>query len=525
MRGQFLPGTVVGRRSLLHELAQAERIGGDRLLFRWANGEESVGKFAQRVRRYATGLRKLGVRAGDRVATLALPSVRYPALWCAIAGLDAIEVPINSQLRGPILEHVLRDADPQWVLGESAFLEPLEQFGSTLGLQIINISGALESDWLKEPEGELHDPEASETAAIVYTSGTTGPSKGVVLAHGYFPNFGELWHRAFNVQPGEVFYFAQPFFHVDIRVIVAMCLISRSALAFAPKFSASRFWFDVQAMGATWFGAVGAMFSAIAKHDPPPSSQIKLTRGIGAPIPEDAYAYFEDQLDIDLLCLYGQTEADGVVFDTADRRDRGACGWTCGGFDVEIHSPDGRAMSTGETGEIVYRPLVPNMMLKGYWRRDDATVASFRDMWFHSGDLGRFDDNGLLRFVGRAKDVIRRRGENISAYEVELTIQGCDGVRECAAVAVRDVIGDEDEVKVFLVLDDGAAFCAKQFFVYCRRMLPNYAVPRFVEIVSSDSAARSAGTGAIQKHLLPRANGPAVIDRQIVESVEKQDIP
>ncbi len=154
------------------------------------------------------------------------------------------------------------------------------------------------------------------------------------------------------------------------------------------------------------------------------------------------------------------------------------------------------------------------MMTYGYWRKPEATAAACRNLWWHTGDLGRLDEDGFLWFEGRLSDSLRRRGENISAWELEATVRAAPGVRSAAAVAIYDEIGGEDEVKVFITLDAEQEWDVEVFFAHCEENLPRFAVPRFVEVIAEEQIVRGPGTGAIQKHLLPKENGPYTVDRQ-----------
>jgi carnitine-CoA ligase len=505
-------GSPVGARSVIEELRAAEARRPHRVLLRWRGGQATVAEFAAMARSVANGLRSLGVRPGDRVAVLATNSVRFVALWYGIYLAGAVEVPVNADLRGPMLDHVLRDSEPAFLLAESEFLERVRAVAPP-GLPVVEVDDALLAAWRAAPATEYADPRPHDLATIMYTSGTTGPSKGVMLSHGYYPSLGSVWRTIQRFEEGEVLYFVLPLFHIDSHVVFAGSLAAGATFAIVPRFSASRFWADVAEFGATWFLAVGFMVDAVARQPPPERGRTTLRRGVAAPIPADAYAYFEDGLGIPLYEVYGQTEADGVTWSTPERRRRGSAGWPCSGFEVAILDPDGERLPARTPGEIAYRPANAHMMLLGYWRRDAATVQSFRDLWFHSGDLGYLDEDGFLWFVGRMRDVLRRRGENISAFELEATVRAAPGVADCAAVAVSDTLGGEDEVKVFLALDGDTPFDAAGFFRYCQKNLARFAVPRYVEIVDGALFVRSAGTGSIQKHLLPAQNGPATIDR------------
>jgi crotonobetaine/carnitine-CoA ligase len=212
--------------------------------------------------------------------------------------------------------------------------------------------------------------------------------------------------------------------------------------------------------------------------------------------------------------VYGQTEAECVVFCTPDRNRRGAAGWACSGFDIAVVDDEDRPLPPGRVGRFVYRPLLPHQLTLGYWRRPEATLAAARNLWWHTGDLARVDEDGFMFFAGRASDSLRRRGENVSAYELESAVAQAPGVQLAAAVAVPDEIGGEDEIKLFLVLDDDEEWDPQAFFAFCDDALPRYAAPRYVEPIDAEALVLSAGNGSIQKHLLPKEHGPRIVDRR-----------
>ena len=510
------PDIEVGRRSVLDELRLAEAEAPDRPLIRWAGGEWSVAEFADRARGCAAWLRRIGVEPGDRVAVFSGNSEHYLALWYGIYLAGAIEVPVNAELKGSMLQHVLEDSEPVVVIADEERVGRVEALAPLA--KLVELDEAKVAQWSNGDRIEEADPEPTDLATIMYTSGTTGPSKGVMLSHGYYANLAQVWRHVQGIEPSDVSHFSLPMFHVDSHIAVAATIVSGSVFGFVRRFSASRFWDECAALGSTWFVAVGAMFAAITRHGPPPEGTKELRRGVGAPIPPEAYEFFEDELGIPLCQLYGQTEADGVCFETLDRRRRGSAGWLSTGFDVAIVDDAGAELPAGELGEIVYRPGAANMILSGYWKQEAATVAAFKDLWFHSGDIGWLDDDGFLWFKGRKRDSLRRRGENISAFELERTIRAAPGIVECVAVAVKDDLGGEDEVKVFVTLEPDASFDATAFFAYCEKELAHFAVPRFVEVVEEELFTRGPGTGSVQKHLLPKGHGPTVVDRLEISS-------
>jgi crotonobetaine/carnitine-CoA ligase len=476
-----------------------------------------VEEFATRVRRCAAALKERGVAAGDRVGLMSRNSAHQMAWQYGVHLAGAVEVPINADLRGPMLAHVLRDSAPTLVLVQEPFQEVVGASGVDVHVARIDDEGVLAAG--APLPGDLAMPGPAELATILYTSGTTGLSKGVMLSHGYFSNLGSVFVNVLELDEDDVAYFVLPFFHVDGHITASACLQSGSVLSFIDRFSVRRFWEDVRRFGATWSILVGAMQAAVmAGSSPPPRDTVRMSRMLAAPIPAESYDYFEERLGIQLLAVYGQTEADGPLCETPTLRRRGSVGWPCTGFDVAILDTDGCETEPGTPGEIAYRPQYPNMVTLGYWNKPEVTVAAWRDLWFHSGDVGTMDEDGFVYYKGRLTDSLRRRGENVSAYELELTIRGADGVADCAAVPVIDELGGEDEIKVFVALEPGAVFDAVTFFRYCEENLPRFAVPRFAETVDPDAFVRAAGSGAIQKHRLPASNGPHTIDRTALNS-------
>lgn len=504
------------RRSPVAELIRAEQQNAERLLLRWADGELSVREFASLARRCARDLQtRFGLTAGDRVAIVGRNSVlrlawQYGAYWIGV-----VEVSVNYELKGPMLAHILTDSDPMLILADPDLITELADYVGTEDTWPL-IDPHTEASSVDAAELDEHERaiRADELATILYTSGTTGPSKGVMLPRAYFANHADSVRETLGLAEGDVGYFVLPFFHVDAHIVFPAVIASGSALAFNQRFSVSRFWSEVEEFGCTWAFVIGSVLSAVATVPHPEPATIALKRFLGAPIPGDAYEFFEDALGITILSMYGQTEADGPTFERFDRRRRGSAGIVCDGFELAILDSAGQPVSTGEVGEICHRPRFPNMIMIGYWNRPEATVESWKHLWFHTGDLGRIDQDGYLFYCGRLTDSLRRRGENISAYELEAVLREAPGVVEAAAIPVIDELGGEDEIKVVISHSENSAFDAALFFAYCEGALPRFAVPRFVEVVDPHIFVRSVGTGVIQKHRLPHTvSGHAVIDR------------
>ena len=519
MKAQLHPDASVGRQGPVAELILAESLRGESLLLRWAEGEWTVAEFAAAARRCAAELRRRGVRVGDRVALVSGNSEWRLAWQFGISWLGAVEVSVNSELRGEMLAHCLRDSDPSFVVSEAEFMPFLEGLVAELQLVLaeqsppsITLATASELDAVY---GEL---PASALSTILYTSGTTGPSKGVMLSQGYFANLGSVFGAVLRMRPDDVGYFTLPFFHVDFHIVFSAAIQRGAAIAFNRRFSVSRFWEEVRRFDVSWVFVIGALLSALETRSLPREPH-RVGRFIGAPIPPSSRDYFGKD-GIKIQAFYGQTECDGPSFETADGTRAGSAGWLCAGIDVEIQDAAGNELAAGEVGEIVLRPQFPDMLALGYWRRPDATLESRTNLWHHTGDLGRLDSDGFLYYEGRLTDSLRRRGENISAYELESVVRRAPGVRECAAVSVFDPLGGEDEIKILVTAEAGLR--PAEFFEFCRVELPRFAVPRFLEVLESGVFVYSVGTGVIQKHRLSKATkGESIYDRVKVLGEER----
>lgn len=474
----------------------------------WDEGQWTYAEFAEYSRRCGAYLADHGVRPGQRVAIISRNSAARQAWQFGSWWIGAVEVSVNYDLTGEFLAAVLNDAQPDFMVLDDEFRAAVAEAYPCQRSSVATSKlphSEVPQDRVAVLDRQARNADPGDLASLIYTSGTTGPSKGVMLPAGYTSGNGYSIRHVLNLTPDDVGYFVLPFFHADFHVVLTAVIQSGSSIAIREKFSASGFWSDAQKFGATWSWVVGFILSAVMARGGEPGDH-KLERFLGAPFPDAAYTYFEDTLGITMLSMFGQTEADGPTFDTLDRRKRGGAGWASAGFDVEIHDSHGNQLPPNTDGELVYRPRYPHMMMLGYWNRPEATVAAWRDLWFRSGDRALVDDDGFFHFLGRMADSIRRRGENVSAYELETAIRGQQGVVECAAVGVADEFSGEQEIKLFVVIDESFQFNVDEFAQLCQRTLPRYAIPRYVEVTAAENIVRSAGTGVVQKHRLLTAS-------------------
>jgi crotonobetaine/carnitine-CoA ligase len=294
-----------------------------------------------------------------------------------------------------------------------------------------------------------------------------------------------------------------PMFHTNARyctVLIGLMLSVRVVLH--RSFSASRFWDVCRAEEATAFNFIGSMLTFLSKQPPRADDRDHLVRkGYGAPAPISIYHDFEERFGVRLCEAYGSSEIGCVTANPIAQARPGSAGRSTGIHELAIHDPGGNPVPEGEAGEIVVRPKRPGILFNGYHGMPAETAASWRDLWFHTGDRGRFDEDGNLYFVDRVKDSIRRRGENISSWEVERVVNSIDVVQECAVLGVASDASEED-VLVVVVLKEREELEPLELLGQLESRLPAYAMPRYVRYVES---LPKTPTGRVQKYMLRRA--------------------
>ena len=420
----------------------------------------------------------------------------FVVTWFAASRLGAVQVPVNTAYRGMLLEHVVATSGARVaVVGDEhrahfdldrapydalRHLVLQEGSGTTDGLggRVLPLA-ALE----RHGAVPLADVHPTDPAAILFSSGTTGPSKGILLSHHYFWFHADRSARRGEVRPDERYYTCLPLFHANAQVLsVTAALVTGTTVVLDARFTASGFWDRMRQSGATRFNYIGGMIPILMKQ--PVSDQDRehaVRHGIGAAAPADQLEAFERRFGVTLVENYGQTENCVALANALDDRRVGSVGKPICGFDVDVVDDDDLPVGPDVVGELVFRPQSPHVMMSGYHGMPDAMVGATRNLWFHTGDYVRRDVDGFYYFVDRKKDAIRRRGENISAYEVELVVDSHPGVLESAAIAVPSEVG-EDEVMVVLVPRPGAQVDPLDLVRYCEDRMPYFAVPRFVDV-------------------------------------------
>ncbi|MGH2856397.1 MAG: ATP-dependent acyl-CoA ligase, partial [Solirubrobacteraceae bacterium] len=462
-------------------------------------GELKLGYVGVRDRaaRAAGTLRAAGVSPGDRVAALLGNRIELLDVFLGCAWLGAIAVPLNTALRGPQLEHVLVNSGAQLLIGEPDLLQALEHLPHRPSeLQRLWVVGEDAADDARIPAGyaaqacpppgepvPAHPAAPGDTAAILYTSGTTGVSKGVQCPQAQFYWWGVMSGGLLEIGPDDTLYTVLPMFHTNALNAFLQAIVAGARFVIGERFSASRFWGELAASGATVTYLLGAMVSILMRRDPGPNDRTHRARVALAPAtPTELHLPFRERFGITLVEGYGSTETNCCLGALPAQQRPGYMGPVMDGFDARVVDDADVEVPDGEAGELALRQREPFSFATGYFGMPEKTVEAWRNLWFHTGDLVVRDSDGWFRFVDRLKDSIRRRGENISTYEVEDAICQHDSVAAAAAFAVPSELS-EDEVMVAVVLKEQAELTPLDLIRHCEPRLAYFAIPRYVDFI------------------------------------------
>jgi crotonobetaine/carnitine-CoA ligase len=357
------------------------------------------------------------------------------------------------------------------------------------------------------PAGEGVEPvpvAPGDIAAILYTSGTTGPSKGVRCPHAQLYWWGVLVSESLGIGEGDVLYTCLPLFHTNALTAFVQALVSGATFVLGERFSASRFWTRVRDADADVTYLLGAMVSILLARAPETCDREHHVRVALAPAtPARAFDRFRERFGVQLVEGYGSTETNNAIAAEHPGAGRGGyMGTVRSGFSARVVNEQDQPVPDGTAGELVLRHDEPFAFADGYWAMPEQTVVAWRNLWFHTGDRVVRDPDGWYRFLDRTKDAIRRRGENISSWEVEQVLLEHPAVQSAAAFPVPSELG-EDEVMVAIVLEPGAALTAAELIEHCRPRLAYFALPRYVELVEELPLTEN---GKVRKQVL-RARG------------------
>ena len=489
---------------LLTRRAQADPAG---LFARYEGAPITFGELDRMATSLAVWMRSIGLAPGDAVALMIRNSPVALALLFAIAKARAVWVPINVQSRGENLGYIFNHAGPRLIIAEAELQETIAASGANLaGVQLFLIEAvrtiATRSDAAAWGEAA---PTAGETFAVMYTSGTTGRPKGVLVSHRMLRLSGEAVALASAVQSSDIMFMWEPLYHIGGAQMIVLPLIRDITLAMIDHFSASRFWGQVRTYGASHIHFLGGILQILLKQPP---SALDRTHGAriawGGGCPREIWLPFEQRFGVQIRECYGMTECSSITTYN-ESSVVGSVGRATPWFEVELIGPSGARVPTGERGEIVVRTSLPGAITRGYLSNPEATARALRSDAFYTGDLGSFDAEGNMYFHGRMTDNVRVRGENVSAMEVEQIVAKHPAIEDCAMIGVEAEIG-EQEIKLFVKRRPGASLTPQELSGWLAERLARYQNPRYIVMVEEFERTASQ---RIMKHKL--ALHPAVV--------------
>ena len=468
-----------------------------------------VNKLANQI---ANSLNKLGIRKTDKVSVYMPNSLEICLAWFGILKNGSVMVPINTAYVMDFLQYIIESSDSKIIIIAEEYLERLANIQDRIpNIEKVivwtrNNKDSFESNGYSKTQliswndfvskGSDNEPEVEIThmdhARLMYTSGTTGKSKGVVRPCAADYSSAQNYSSIMDLTSDDTVFTCLPLFHSNAMVMgVYPAMISGCKVIVEEKYSASKFWKWMKDFEVTKFNLVGVM-SYFMWNAPvvPEEKQHKVKLVLGSPAPHDIIEEFMERFNILFTEGYGLTEVGQCTFTRPNEPFRvGSCGKESPGYEIKIVNPDtDEELPRNTPGELVLRPRIPNICLHYYYKMPEKTVSDFRNLWFHTGDLCRMDEDGYIFFMDRVKDYIRRRGENISSFEVENLISTHPSIEESAAIAVKlDEQGrhSEDELMIVIVLKENMTLDPTDLIEFLKPIMPKFMIPRFVRFRDS----------------------------------------
>jgi crotonobetaine/carnitine-CoA ligase len=459
--------------------------------------------------RFAGTLRSAGVKAGDQVALICSNRIEFLQVMLGCAWLGAVAVPVNVASRGPQLQHILGNCGAKLLVIEVAYAENLEMLEpdklAVETLWLIGDGSTRLGSIPAQPMPPGGQPigaapvKPDDLALILYTSGTTGPSKGVCCPQAQYFWWAVNTAALLQIETGDVLCTGLPLFHTNALNTFYQALLTGSTVRYEKRFSASGFYSGLVNSRATVTYLLGAMVPILLSRPVTPEETAHTARIALAPgVPAQFHEPFTKRTGIRLLDGWGSTETNFAIGTTIEHQQPGLMGPVFDGFGARVVDHQDRDVADGTAGELLVRTDEPLAFAHEYFHMPEKTAEAWRDGWFHTGDRVVRQADGAFRFVDRLKDAIRRRGENISSFEVEQVLLSHDAVANAAAFPVRSPLA-EDEVMAAIILHPGRSLTPAELIAFCTPRLPYFAVPRYLEFVAELPATES---GKVQKYKL-----------------------
>jgi len=478
-------------------------------------GDLTRGDLLAQARRVMSALRAWCVRPGERVAVMASASSEVVALQWALAGLGAIQVPVNTSLRGPLLADLLAETQPRLIVVDAGQHPKLAELPEDPSREVLILGPSATAPgsvrtWEAALGFEPGEPTAMtehDPLVILFTSGTTGRSKGVVLSHRWGVDYSRRASQAMGIEAGDRHYGFLPLFHIagQYAHVVGAALAGASVALCAP-FRAADFWAEVKAWHCTAAVLMSSMTTVIRQVYSAEGSSLRKLHLI--PLPPD-FAALGRTLNCHVSTNYGSTEASIPLMNRSPT-DHRSSGMLCEGYEARIVDEWDEELPPGAAGELVLRTSRPWTVMSEYWGRPEATAASWRNGWLHTGDVFIRRADGQFEFVDRVKDAIRRKGENISTFELEMLACLHPDVEEAAAVGIDNDAQDQ-EVVLFYSCKNGQPLAQVSLLEHLEAVAPRFMVPRFLGQVPALPRTES---GKVQKAQLRNVSLAKLWDRR-----------
>lgn len=492
-------------RQLLEELAEQTP---EHVYCRWEGRDYTARDINERVDHLATGLAEYGLKAGDRVLVMLPQHIDHVIVILALLKTGIVWVPVNIHAKGEALQFLIAHADPVAAIADEEYRAEVAPLLAAQGIDRVVWRGAaadgrsgLEALAAPRPIALPPAPGKDDVLCISYSSGTTGEPKGSLVTDLALRMSAYTCVYVAGIRPGDRMFLWEPLHHLGGGQVLLISLVTRSTFAMVSRFSASRFWAQAREAGATHIHYLGGVLAILLKQPPSAAEKdhaVRTAWGGGCPL--QIYQAAQERFGVRICEGYGLTEVSSFVTANLDGAS-GSIGRAIPNFEVRLLDDAGAEVPVGESGEIAIRPLDPSTISSGYFRNEQATQDMRRGGWIHTGDLAYRDAQGHFFFTGRKKDSVRRRGENISAWEVERVINQHEAVQECALIGVPNDLGDED-LKLYVRLAAGQPWDPLALVRWCESRMPYYQIPRFIAVI--DEFPRTP-TQRIRKADLSRA--------------------